>query len=302
MAAAAEGWRDWAGCRLCGKPARTGGEKQRLPSSVVECTLLMLNPESEWLHGACRSKVAKSASVARREPAPSAPRRSSRGRAPDPEPEPRRAAQGGWQGDEQMLASSFGSFWTEQHGTSRGCASGQSARSQTSGAAAASSSTAEACELEEACALAAAAAAAAEATTQAQRMLGGAQTAELWASRREAGLAPPPRSAPLGQEGRTCVGSKVKWSALTHDEAVTRGKKEAAARAANATKLINALLRAKKLEKQLKSANEQLSEAMAVAAKAAQADAKAERDLAQVSLHPLPPPPPDSPPSCLARQ
>ena len=114
MAAAAEGWRDSAGCRLCGKPARTEGEKQRLPSSIVECTLSMDKPDSDWLHRACRSKVTKSASVARREPVPPAPRRSSRGRAPDPVPDPVRAAQGGWQGDQQMLASSLGSFWDEQ--------------------------------------------------------------------------------------------------------------------------------------------------------------------------------------------
>ena len=114
MAAAAEGWRDSAGCRLCGKPARTEGEKQRLPSSIVECTLSMDKPDSDWLHRACHSKVTKSASVARREPVPPAPRRSSRGRAPDPVPDPVRAAQGGWQGDQQMLASSLGSFWDEQ--------------------------------------------------------------------------------------------------------------------------------------------------------------------------------------------
>ena len=263
MAAAAEGWRDSAGCRLCGKPARTEGDKQRLPNSIVECTLSMDKPDSDWLHRACHSKVTKSASVARREPVPPAPRRSSRGRAPDPVPDPVRAAQGGWQGDQQMLASSLGSFWDEQPGTRRGCASGQSTHSQTSGAAAASSSTPpvqRSCELEEAGALAAAAVAAAEATVQAQRMLGGARTALHWASRREDGLAPPPRNAPLGQEGRTCVGSKVKWTALTHDEAVTRGKKEAAARAVNATKLITALLRANHLKQQLKSAKEQLSE------------------------------------------
>ena len=43
MAAAAEGWRDSAGCRLCDKPARTEGEKQRLPNSIVECTLPLWN-------------------------------------------------------------------------------------------------------------------------------------------------------------------------------------------------------------------------------------------------------------------
>ena len=129
MAAAAEGWRDSAGCRLCGKPARTEGEKQRLPSSIVECTLSMDKPDSDWLHRACRSKVTKSASVARREPVPPAPRRSSRGRAPDPVPDPVRAAQGGWQGDEQMLASSLGSFWDEQPGT--GAAAAPRARALT---------------------------------------------------------------------------------------------------------------------------------------------------------------------------
>ena len=155
-----------------------------------------------------------------------------------------------------MLNSSLGNAWALAPRPRCGFSAGQSSEGQTPTPR--EPSEQGRCEMREAqavfeaAAAATAAEAAAEAAGQDRRTRGGAATAQLWEERREAGLAPPPRSAPLDEAGRTRAASKVAWEHLTHDEAVLRGKNESAARAACAKKLIAVTLRKDHLARQLK--------------------------------------------------
>ena len=64
--AAADDWRAAAGCRLCGKVARSRSDKLHLPPACGVCSLEMEKLDSEWVHEACRTKISKNYTLARR--------------------------------------------------------------------------------------------------------------------------------------------------------------------------------------------------------------------------------------------